>query len=86
MGEKTIFPPQIAEPKKPPERNCTKCRFSESTQGAGPVPQYLCRRFPPNGLLVPQQTPMGMSVGVAAAWPPVTEFDYCEEFIRRHDA
>jgi len=86
MVEKTVF--NASPAREIPERNCAKCRFHEKTAlPSSPAnASMICRKNPGTPVILMQQTPNGVQSVIVAAWLPVTEYDWCDNFIRRHDA
>lgn len=64
-------------------RECGTCRFYATGNGhADPQGMGVCRRFPPQGVLVPQpgETGQELEMKLLGAWPHISAEEICGEW------
>lgn len=66
--------------------SCGNCSHAQklpvNPQKIGDKPQMECRRFPPQVIALPIQTLQGGVFAPAAAFPVVSETQYCGEYLQ----
>ena len=55
--------------------NCGVCDYMRVVEG-----HAVCKRYPPQVVLVPVQTLSGQGLAIQPAYPPVKDDDFCGEF------
>lgn len=64
----------------PAVRACKRCAFYDASEAARGQPG-VCRRLPPQLVVVPQQDALGRTgVGIMSQFPAVAEASWCGEF------
>lgn len=69
-----------------PLHNCANCTYQDTQPMAMPdgtpvigKEQMICRRFPPQVVLMQTPSPAGISVTLMPMFPPVSELMWCYE-------
>lgn len=73
-------PPRFIEPASRGDNRCETCTFVQTMKVLGNPDAFHCHRFPPQIVVVPQQTVEGIMATPATAFPTVGASHWCAEF------